>query len=115
MAAKYATISSTILETYQKAKDKNLGRYVAVNLANYQTIDFRIFRGSLRYETFIATLQLVDEICHLALRLHDYQMEELSWSEFVMRIDKTAKPELIDYLKARRLYVNENVDSGMEV
>jgi len=114
-AAKYATISSTILETYQKAKDKDLGRYVAVNLANYHTIEFRIFRGTLRYETFLATLQLVDEICHLALRLHDYEMEELSWSEFVMRIDKTAKPELIDYLKARRLYVNERVDDGLEV
>ena len=114
-AAKYATISDTILETYQKAKDKDLGRYVAVNLSNYSTIEFRLFRGTLRYETFIAALQLVDEICRLALRLHDYEMEELSWSEFVMRIDQSEKPELIEYLKSRRLYVNETVADNMEV
>jgi len=114
-AAKYATISDSILETYQKAKNKDMGRYVAVNLSNYSTIEFRMFRGTLRYETFIATLQLVDEICHTALRLHDSEMEELSWSEFVMRIDKETKPELIEYLKARRLYVNETVADSMEV
>ena len=66
-----------------------------------------MFRGTLRYETFMATIQLVDEICRTALKLHDYQMENLSWSEFVQRIDRDSKPELIAYLKSRRLYVNE--------
>ena len=84
-----------------------MGRYVAVNLSNYRTIEFRMFRGTLRYETFIATLQLVDEICRLAIRLSDYEMEQLSWSEFVGLIDPRLKPELISYLKSRRLYVNE--------
>ena len=65
-AARYATISNTAQETYKKAKDKHLGRYVAVNLCNYDTIEFRLFRGTLRYETFIATLQLVAEICKAA-------------------------------------------------
>ncbi len=106
-AAKYATISETILETYQKAKNKDMGRYVALNLTNYSTIEFRLFRGTLRHETLIATLQLVDEICHTAMHLHDCDMENLSWSEFVHQIDKDSKPELIAYLKSRRLYVNE--------
>lgn len=37
-AARYATISPTTQETYKKAKDKRMGRYVAVNLENYETI-----------------------------------------------------------------------------
>ena len=106
-AAKYATISNTICETYEKAKNKDMGRYVAVNLSNYRTIEFRMFRGTLRYDTFMAALQLVDEICRLAIRLSDYEMEQLSWSEFVGLIDPRLKPELITYLKSRRLYVNE--------
>ena len=114
-AAKYATISETILETYQKAKNRDLGRYVAVNLTNFSTVEFRMFRGTLRYETFMATIQLVDEICRTALKLHDFQMENLSWSEFVQQIDAKAKPELIAYLKSRRLYVNETVNEGTEV
>ena len=106
-AARYATISPTTQETFKKAKDKRMGRYVAVNLENYETIEFRLFRGTLRYETFIATLQLVNEICHAAVELTDREMENLSWSDFVLRIDKDSRSELVDYLKSKRLYVNE--------
>ena len=87
---------------------------MALNLTNFQTIEFRLFRGTLRYETFMATLQLVDEICRTALRLYDRDMENLSWSEFVQNIDKEAKPELIAYLKSRRLYVNETTTETEE-
>lgn len=114
-AARYATISETAKETYEKAKQKYTGRYVAVNLENYSTIEFRIFRGTLRYKTFAATLQLVEEICRLAKNLSDIELETLSWSEFVSGIDKEAKPELIEYLKSKRLYVNETETESEEM
>jgi hypothetical protein len=41
--------------------------------------------------------------------MDDYDLEKLSWSDFVQRIDKDSKPELIAYLKNKRLYVNETV------
>ena len=113
-AAKYATISSTTEETYKKAKDKRMGRYVAVNLENYNTIEFRLFRGTLRYKTFIATLQLVDEICYWAINLSDKEMEELSWSDFVSKI-LPKKFELIEYLKSKRLYVNDIATESEEM
>ncbi len=113
-AAKYATISNTTEETYKKAKDKRMGRYVAVNLENYNTIEFRLFRGTLRYKTFIAALQLVDEICYYAINLTDKEMEELSWSDFVSRI-LPKKFELIEYLKSKRLYVNDAVTESEEM
>lgn len=104
-ASRYG-ITPTVKETYDKAKNSNLGRYVAVNLENDDTIEFRMFRGTLRYSTFIATLQLVYEICRFAIMLTDKELENMSWSEFVSTID-TEKTELIEYLKAKRLYVNE--------
>ena len=113
-AAKYATISDTTEETYKKAKDKRMGRYVAVNLENGSTIEFRLFRGTLCYKTFIATLQLVDEICYWAINLTDKEMEELSWSDFVSKI-LPKKVELIEYLKSKRLYVNEAVIESEEM
>ncbi len=113
-AAKYATISNTTEETYKKAKDKRMGRYVAVNLENYNTIEFRLFRGTLRYKTFIATLQLVDEICYWAINLSDKEMEDLSWSDFVSKI-LPKKFELIEYLKSKRLYVNEAITESEEM
>lgn len=114
-AARYATISAEVQDTYKKAKDKRLGRYVAVNLENYATIEFRLFRGTLRYKTFIAALQLVDEICRLAIMLDDKSFESMSWSDFVLNINKEDKPELIEYLKSKRLYVNEEITETEEM
>ena len=115
-ASRYATISPTAKETYKKAKDSHAGRYVAVNLSNEETIEFRLFRGTLRYETFIATLQLVTLICELARKLTDREFEEMSWRDFVLYINETSMPELVSYLKIRQLYVNEPIPAvGQEV
>lgn len=93
-----------------KAK-KSYGRYVAVNLCNYHTIEFRLFRGTLKYNTLIATLELVNQICELAVLMNDEEIAKLSWSEFVAGI---TEPELIQYLKERSLYINEKVEETEE-
>lgn len=51
----------------QAKKGYGGGRYFSVNLQNANTIEFRIFRGTLKYNTLIATLQLVDRVCDVAL------------------------------------------------
>lgn len=94
-----------------KAK-KNYGRYVAVNLCNYHTIEFRLFRGTLKYNTLIATIELVNKICDIALSYTDDEMSKLSWSEFMAEI---TEPELIQYLKERQLYINEKVEETEEL
>ena len=38
---------------------KSDGRYKAINLQNDNTIEFRLFRGTLKLNTFIASLQFV--------------------------------------------------------
>lgn len=112
-ASRYG-ISDNARDTYKKAKDKHMGRYVAVNLENYSTVEFRMWRGTLRYETFIATLQLVHEICRFAISLTDKEVETMTWSEFVIRINPEYT-ELISYLKSKRLYVNELEEETKEV
>lgn len=88
------------------------GRYSCVNLTNDHTIEFRIFRGTLKYNTLIATLQLVDKICDVALALSDDELKCIGWTEFV---SGCTRPELVQYLKERRLYVNEPVQGEDEV
>jgi len=87
-------------------------RYTCINLQNKNTIEFRIFRGTLKYNTIIATLQLVDQICDVAISLSDDKLREMSWTTFVSRC---TQPELIQYLKERRLYVNEPVETEEDV
>ena len=88
------------------------GRYTSVNLTNTDTIEFRIFRGTLKFNTLIATLQLLDRICDVALCLTDDQIKAMSWTTFV---SGCTQPELVQYLKERRLFVNEPVESEEEV
>ena len=97
---------------FVEAKNGCNGRYVAVNLNNYHTIEFRLFRGTLKYNTFIATLQMVNHICDVAISFSEEGIDAMSWSEFVSSIEE---PELIRYLKERRLYVNEYVTESEEM
>lgn len=95
-------------EILDKAKKGCQGRYAAINLMNYSTIEFRIFRGTLKLNTFMATLELVNAIIDVALDHSEDGLHKLSWSEFVSSI---TEPELIAYLKERRLYINEIEDT----
>ena len=93
-------------------KSAHAGRYTSVNLTNKSTIEFRIFRGTLKYNTLIATLQLLDRICDVALFMSDEQVKAMSWTTFV---SGCTQPELVQYLKERRLYVNEPVESEADI
>ena len=59
-------------------------RYYALNLCNRNTIEFRIFRGSLVRETLMATFQLVENMVTWA---RDHSVRETlkcSWSDFAL-------------------------------
>ena len=106
-AARYG-FEKTGREILDKAKKGNLGRYAAVNLMNYSTIEFRLFRGTLKHNTLIAALELVNAICDIAISHTDEGIANMSWSEFV---DTVKEPELIQYLKERRLYINDIIET----
>lgn len=102
----YKDSPAEILDT---AKSSCIGRYTCVNLSNHDTIEFRIFKGTLKYNTLIATLQLVEEICNVAFSMSDEEVSDLGWCNFMEQISNSKYPELIAYLKERRLYINEPV------
>lgn len=47
--------------------------------------------------------------------MYDYDFERMSWSEFVSQINKQEKPELINYLKSKQLYVNEPTGTESDI
>ena len=100
-----------VLHTAKRSGD----RYTAVNLTPSRTIEFRLFRGTLKYNTIIATLQMVERLCDVAFSLSDELVKGITWTEFVTGIPKDTMPELVQYLKERRLYVNEPVVTEEEV
>lgn len=42
--------------------NKRINRYQVVNLENSNTIELRVFRGTLKFETFMATLEFVNSL-----------------------------------------------------
>lgn len=110
-AARYGYKDQPV-DMMEHIKKGRSNRYTCVNLTNESTIEFRIFRGTLKYNTLIATLQMVNRICDVALYLSDEELRALSWSEFVSGV---TEPELIQYLKERRLYLNEPVESEVDL
>lgn len=110
-AARYGYKEQPI-DILDHVKKNYVGRYTCVNLVNEETVEFRIFRGTLKYNTLIATLQMVNRICDVALFMSDEELKALSWTSFVSGIEQ---PELIQYLKERRLYINEPVTVEEEI
>lgn len=64
---------------YIKKNKTDSTRYMALNLTNNSTIEFRIFKGTLKYETFMASVELVNNIMTLCSDL-SIPVEEITWS-----------------------------------
>lgn len=105
-AARYGA-ERTVDDTYKNAKRQSYSRYHCINLENSATIEFRMFRGTLKYSTFLATLQFTHMLCEFCKKATNKGMERLSWNAFCKRIDREKMPELVEYLKERELFMTE--------
>lgn len=94
-------------------------RYMALNLTNRKTIEFRFFKGTLKYETFMADFEFINNLVHFASDL-DLPIEELTWEKVVsvgkflpQYVDElslhTDKP-IIDYSKEMVVEFNKQKD-----
>lgn len=81
---------------------KDCGRYYALNLRNKNTIEFRLFRGTLKYNTFIATLQFVSNLVNYA---KDHTLQDIQRTNITMNtiFEYKEYEELNQYAKERKL------------
>lgn len=106
-AAPYPT-HETLAALYNDAITS--GRYHSLNLNNAHTIEFRFFRGSLRPQTILAALELVEAIVSFCQT--DYSEVHLTWQEFLKFIPEEKYQELMSYLKMRGL---DKTDESEEI
>lgn len=71
----------SIVELYSKYKDK--GKRAALNLQHNDTIEFRMFKSTLKYETFILTLEFVKDIIDYAKSVDIEEIELAKWSDLM--------------------------------
>lgn len=80
--AKYDETPEDVVKTW-KTEKWNLNRYKAVNLTNDDTIEFRMFRGTLKLNTFIATLQLCHTLIMTAKNIDTEKIQSLRWEDLL--------------------------------
>ena len=81
-------------------------RYRAVNVTNEATIEFRLFRGTLKVGTLMATFQFVSGLCAVAKASSVGKLEKMTWYELcdaVIEACPTETVELESYLVEREL------------
>lgn len=77
--------------------ENHSGRYQAINNNPSHTIEFRLFRGTLKYNTFIATLQFTKYICDYVNTHSLSDCEKLILSQ----ADFSEYSELVQYINER--------------
>lgn len=70
-----------IVDLYGKYKDR--GKRVALNLQHPETIEFRCFRSTLKYETFILTLEFIQDIVDYAKSINIEEIELIQWNDLM--------------------------------
>lgn len=59
------------------------GKYSALNLQHTNTIELRIFRGTLNYDTFMKTLTMVDKLARLSKKLSLKDLTSITFSDII--------------------------------
>jgi hypothetical protein len=78
---------------------KSSGRYYAINLSNKHTVEFRLWRGTLKYNTFVATLQITDALVDIGLNETLYDIDYHTFQYFTKKYFNT--PEIKKYFEER--------------
>lgn len=73
----------TYLETRESLLEKYCddSRYRAINLTNSNTVEFRMFKGTVDYTILMATLQFVDGICRAAKNIKFKDLNNAKWED----------------------------------
>lgn len=87
---------------------REMGRYVAVNLQNRHTIEFRLFRGTLKVSTLFATLEFVDTLCRFAKQISLRQVDAIQWADIFSGLDREKYHCLFDYMAERSMEVPDS-------
>ena len=89
--------------------DMKNDRYTAINTTNSNTIEFRLFKGTMRKETIFATLEFVDLLCRFVKEASLKKVTEVTWEELIAPINKNKYKEMKAYMIERGLLTSSLV------
>lgn len=92
-----------------KPPPTELNRYQALNFKNANTVEWRIFKGTLNHDSFMAILELVDAATRFILQasVPNLLQQRQSWLDFQTYIMQERKNYryLIEYMRERKAWI----------
>lgn len=110
--AKFYGWSSLSIDYVARHVDYNEDRYRAVNLRNSDTIEIRIFKGTLKFSTYMASIELVNNFMQAALKFSNEETEKLTFEEI---INLLPTKYLIPYCEEKHLLEREMTKVEIQV
>ena len=89
--------------------DRPSGHYDAVNFSNSSTVEFRMTKGTLKYSTVMATLELFDGLVRFVKQLRVAQIlnagERSPWKAFIQYLEKDQElyKEILEYMESKHV------------
>lgn len=97
------------------AKYNNTGKKAALNLQHKDTIEFRMFKSTLKYETFLLTLEFVKDIIDFAKSINIEEIEKMTWNDLMKTFSKDLQQYYIDrYNKMLKKQLDEDLNKKIE-
>lgn len=82
-------------------RDFYRGHGSALNFCGYSTIEFRLFRGTLKYSTFVASLQLVEMMCYAMKHFRKEQLCNIGLQWFKRFAARKHYDAFMNYIEER--------------
>lgn len=93
---KYNENRSKNIEILKKYKNSG-GRYSVLNNQNRKTVELRVFRGTLKPETFFATVEFVYNLSNVCV---EFPIKKISWNKIV---NNEKSKYIKEYCKSRNI------------
>lgn len=110
----------TPLDLYAKSKEAD--KYGAINLKHKNTVEIRIFKGTLKVDTFYNTLEFVKVMAQMAKEVDIYEIQFITWdkiksrfsenlNQYIVEREETVKKE--DKEKVSEMISNRRMDDSL--
>lgn len=93
-AKKIDTKPKDFIADWNKTNDHE-GRYYSINLTNRDTIEFRMFKGTLNANTYFATLEFVDKLITVVKNSTVEELQKMAFEDFLT-------PLALEYYNSRK-------------
>lgn len=103
-------VNKNLNELYNKYK--STGKKVALNLLHENSIEFRCFKGTLKYETFILTLEFVQDIIDFAKAINIEEIELMQWEDLMNTFSDKLKEYYLNRLKKKQKESNSKENTA---